>query len=303
MEQPSEHGDAGDFPEIEFKDVSLKFDEKTALSDVSFKLNPREMLLVTGVAASGKSVLLHLAMGLLKPTSGQIFVRGREIDLLDESKLLGMRGDIMGLVFQEEALFTGMTVYDNAAYRLTEHNWSEEKIERAVHDILTFVGLEDDSTKFPEELSVGMKRRLEVARALAGWPPIMLLDEPTGGLDPLTNKQMLDLVIRARDIHKISAVYVTKELHELPYLVHHRAISDSSGQVTITPTDPENRPASRVMVLDAGHVAFTGSLEEFDSSTNPAVLNVKGLTVDMPKNLPLPADPWKKKPGSGSAVW
>ena len=290
-------------PEIEFRDVSLAFDGKPALVGVTFSLNHGEMILITGLAASGKSVLLHLAIGLIRPDSGQILVRGEEIDRMDESKLLGIRGDRMGLVFQEQALFTGMTVYENAAYRLREHNWPEDKLDKAVHDVLSFVGLDNDVDKLPEELSGGMQRRLEVARALAGWPPIMLLDEPTGGLDPLSNKEVLDLVIRARDIHKISSLYVTKELHEIPYLSRHGAVTDGSGDIKVKEAESGSRPLTRVMLLETGRIAFTGNLEEFESSTNPAVLDMKGLNVPMPEDTPLPPDPWKKRPGSKSGIW
>src|SRR6185503_20739115 len=106
-------------------------------------------------------------------------------------ELLQLRSDSMGLVFQEDTLFTGMTVYDNAAYRLTEHGWPEEEADRAVQEILRFVGLENDTEKMPEELSVGMRKRLEIARGLAGWPPVMLFDEPTSGLDPINSRQVL----------------------------------------------------------------------------------------------------------------
>jgi len=140
-------------PAIEFRNVYLSFDDRTVLNDISFTLNEGEMVLLTGVSGSGKSVLLRLAMGLLKPDSGQIFVEGREIEKLDESELLAIRGGLMGMVFQEDSLFTGLPVYENAAYRLEEHHWSEEDIERAVSEVLKFVGLEGEEEKFPEELS------------------------------------------------------------------------------------------------------------------------------------------------------
>ena len=209
----------------------------------------------------------------------------------------------MGLVFQEEALFTGLTTYENAAYRLTEHNWPEEKKDQATREVLAFVGLENDMDKLPEELSVGMKRRLEVARALAGWPPIMLLDEPTGGLDPITNRQVLDLVIRARDLHGISALYVTKELHEIPYLALHTAVTGASGKVEIVKGEDAGRPDARVMLLEAGRIAFSGSLEDFESSADPAVLNMKGLLSTQPEGSPLAADPWRAKPGPENDIW
>ena len=145
-------------------------------------------------------------MGLLKPDSGQIFVEGTEIDNLNESELLAIRGGLMGMVFQEDSLFTGLPVYENAAYRLEEHGWSEEEIKRAVTEVLRFVGLDGEENKFPEELSGGMKRRLEIARALIGWPRIMLFDEPTMSLDPLAALKVLDLIIRARDINHIFIV-------------------------------------------------------------------------------------------------
>jgi phospholipid/cholesterol/gamma-HCH transport system ATP-binding protein len=191
--------------------VVLSFDENVVLNDVSFTLNQGEMILITGVSGSGKSVLLRLAMGLLKPDSGQILIEGREIQELDESELIALRGGLMGMVFQEESLFTGLPVYENAAYRLEEHGWSEDEIEKAVAEVLRFVGLEGEENKFPEELSGGMKRRLEIARALIGWPRIMLFDEPTMSLDPLAALKVLDLVIRARDINQISSLYVTKK--------------------------------------------------------------------------------------------
>src|SRR5882762_1876428 len=172
------------------------------------------MIFLTGVSGSGKSVLLHLAIGLLKPDSGQIFVGGREIETLDESELVAIRGGLMGMVFQEDSLFSGLTVYENAAYRLEEHGWTEEEIEKAVGEVLQFVGLKGEEDKLPAELSGGMKRRLEIARALIGWPRIMLFDEPTTSLDPIAASKVLDLVIRARDIKKISSLYVTKKIYE-----------------------------------------------------------------------------------------
>ena len=126
----------------------------------------------------------------------------------------------MGMVFQEDSLFTGLPVYENAAYRLEEHGWSEEEIERAVKEVLRFVGLDGEEEKFPEELSGGMKRRLEIARALIGWPRIMLFDEPTMSLDPLAAIKVLDLILRARDINQISSLYVTKKIHEIHYLAN-----------------------------------------------------------------------------------
>src|SRR5678816_4751082 len=140
-------------PAIEFRNVCLSFDDQPILIDINFTLAHGEMLFVTGVSGSGKSVLLRLAMGLLKPDSGQILIEGREIEKLDEEQLIDLRGGRMGIVFQEDSLFTGLPVYENVAYRLEEHGWPEEEIERAVTEVLRYVGLEGEESKFPEELS------------------------------------------------------------------------------------------------------------------------------------------------------
>lgn len=260
-------------PAIEFRHVSLWFDETRALDDISFELAKGEMMFLTGASASGKSVLAHLAMGLLKPDEGQIFVEGREIETLDEAELVEMRGRGMGIVFQEDSLFTGLTAYDNAAFRLDEHGVSENETERAVLEVLRFVGLEQDAEKFPEELSGGMRRRLEIARALIGWPSIMLFDEPTSSLDPISAEKVLDLIIRARDIQHISSIYVTKKPYEIPYLATHRALAHPDGTIAIDEVSSRLEPAPRtkVMVLDAGRIVFTGSVTEFAASTLPVV--------------------------------
>ncbi|HWO02539.1 MAG TPA: ATP-binding cassette domain-containing protein [Blastocatellia bacterium] len=280
---------------IEFRNVSVSFDEKRALSDVSFQLDHGEMIAITGVASSGKSVLLRVAIGLIKPDEGQVFVEGREIESLEEEELLDIRSRRIGMVFQEQALFSSMTVYENAAYRLAEHNWPEEEIYAAVREILRFVGLEEDSDKLPEELSGGMRRRLEFARAVVGWPRIMLFDEPTAGLDPINERNMLDLIIRAREVNNISALYVTKELREVPYLASHVAVEDQPGSVVVREAPAELRKPIRVMVLDEGRIAFFGTPEEFQTSTLRAVLRLTHPQADRPATDEFVADPWSPK--------
>lgn len=261
-------------PAIEFRNVNVSFDDSRVLDDVSFTLEHGEMILLTGISGSGKSVLLRLAIGLLKPDSGQILIDGKQIQDMDESELLAVRGGLMGMVFQEDSLFTGLTVYENAAYRLEEHGWAEEEIERAVAEVLRFVGLDGEEQKYPEELSGGMKRRLEIARALIGWPSIMLFDEPTDSLDPLAAAKVMDLVIRARDINHISSVYVTKKIHEFYYLANLN---------------------TKVIVLDEGRIVFSGSVEEFKSSELPALKEM--LTLDRHDHSKDGhfADPWDKR--------
>jgi phospholipid/cholesterol/gamma-HCH transport system ATP-binding protein len=254
------------------------------------------MIIITGASDSGKSVLLHLAIGLLRPDSGQIFVAGREIEVLDEDELLAIRGGQMGMVFQDEALFTGLSVYDNAAYRLSEHGWSEADTERAVREVLRFVGLEADADKFPEELSGGMRRRLEFARAFIGYPSIMLYDEPTSGLDPLTATQILDLIIRARDLHGTSSILVTKRLDQIPYLFTSRAANDAQGGTVICEADEREQKRTYVMLLDEGRIAFSGSYAEFAASTLPAVAHLAHPEPSVHASVRYSPDPWTRKP-------
>lgn len=262
---------------VEFRNVSISFDDRPALIDVSFKVRPGGMIILTGESGSGKSVLLRLAMGLEKPDSGEILINGRDISSLGESDLLAIRGGLMGMVFQEDSLFTGLSVYDNVAYRPEEHGWSEDDIDKAVNEVLRFVGLDGEQEKLPEELSGGMKRRLEIARALVGWPSIMLFDEPTMSLDPIVALQVLDLILRARDINHISSIYVTKKPMEIPYLAGYVARGKDKG-IVVVEASAEQLPDTTIIVLEKGRIVFSGSLQNFESSDLPSVQRM--LTLD-----------------------
>jgi phospholipid/cholesterol/gamma-HCH transport system ATP-binding protein len=281
-------------PAIEFRNVNFAYGDKPVLTDISFQLQEAEMILIIGESGSGKSVLLRLAMGLLRPDSGQIFIRANEIETLSEIELLAIRGGQMGMVFQEESLFTGLTVFENAAYRLEEHGWKEEDIEKAVDEVLNYVGLGGEEEKYPEHLSGGMKRRLEIARALIGWPSIMLFDEPTMGLDPIVAGQVLDLIIRARDINKISSLFVTKRPFDISYLSTFRAsvAEDETIQVREAPSDKV--PQMRVIVLEEGKIRFVGSTSEFERSTLPSVRRMLTLEQHEHSRDPYFKDPWDK---------
>lgn len=285
---------------IEFRHVSISFGNNRAVDDLSFRLEHSEMICITGVSGSGKSVVLRLASGLFVPDAGEVIVDGREITSLDERELLALRSASMGILFQEQSVFTGMSVYDNTAYRLDEHGWREEDTERAVREILRFVGLEEEIDTLPEELSVGMGRRLEFARALVGWPKIMLFDEATSGLDPINARAMLDLVIRARDIYQISSLLVTKELHEIPYLETHSAVKHESGEITIEhigddSLQRESTVRMKVMVLDKGRAVFFGSPADFASSDLPQVTLMTHPPSSAPGTDSYIPDPWSKK--------
>lgn len=280
---------------VEFRNVFLSFDDQPALVDISFRLEHGEMIFLTGVSGSGKSVLLRLAIGLLKADAGQILIDGRNIETLDESELLAIRGGLMGMVFQEDSLFTGLTVYENAAYRLEEHGWTEKKIENAVTEVLQFVGLSEEQNKLPEELSGGMKRRLEIARALIGWPKIMFYDEPTMSLDPIMAIQVMNLVIRARDINQTSSLYVTKKIYEIPHLANFYASKSADGKVVIMEALPADLPKTRVVVLANGRIVFAGTVDEFQKSGLPLVKELATLDPHDHSKDPYVADPWDKR--------
>jgi len=282
-------------PVIEFRDVSLSFDQKPALTNVTFELRRGQMILVTGASESGKSVLVRLAAGLLRPDDGQILIEGREIQNIDEEALLQIRARSMGIVFQDQSLFTALSVFDNAAYRLDERGWSEELIEPAVIETLNFVGLQNDTKKIPEELSVGMRRRLEFARAVVGWPPIMLFDEPTAGLDPINARMILDLIVRARNEHGISALYVTKEMHEIPYLDARWASKHGTENEVTRGAAPEAGNETKLLLLDRGKIAFLGSVSEFQSSNLPAVTLMTRPEPGAPFGTSYVAYPWSRK--------
>lgn len=271
-------------PALEFQNVTVSFDADNVLENVTFQLQPDELLCFTGLTGSGKTVLVRTAAGLETADSGQIFVFGREIEHLPEDELLEIRSRQMGFVFQDEALFTGLSVFENTAFRLSEHEVPEEETEAAVLELLKFVGLDGHEDKLPEELSGGMRRRLEFARAMVGWPKIMFYDEPTAGLDPVNSRHILDLIIRGRDIHGISGLFVSKELNQISYLSHHVAVQTESG-VEIVPSAVAHPSRTSVLVLEKGRIAFSGTWEEFHDSEVPAV-----TALTHPERLPRKKD-------------
>lgn len=280
---------------IEFRNVSVSFDDTPALCQVSFTLPLGGMICVTGDSQSGKTVLLKLALGFLQPDEGEVWVNGNNISRWEEPELLTLRRERMGMVFQEAALFTGQSVYDNAAYRLTDQDWPEEETRNAVMEALGFVGLQDDVDKLAEELSGGMKRRLEIARGLIGWPSIMLFDEPTAGLDPINAYQVLDLIIHARDLHGISSLLVTKAMREIHYLAGHCAQSDTEGNAAIVANNAgDARAKTQVIVLERGNVAFLGSPQEFEQSNLPAIQHLLHPVTNVLHTHLEVDDPWEQ---------
>src|SRR5690349_7819808 len=201
-------------PAIVFKDVSIAFEDKPVLDGISFHLAKGETKAIFGVAGSGKSTILKLALGLIKPDSGHIEVLGEEITAMREEDLFDLRRKI-GMVFQESALFDSLTVRENVAFRLLEEgDVPEEQIEERVREALSFVELENTVNLYPSELSGGMRRRVAIARTIITHPEVLLYDSPTGGLDPVTSNTIIELLVKQRDVYKTSALLVTHRLQD-----------------------------------------------------------------------------------------
>jgi phospholipid/cholesterol/gamma-HCH transport system ATP-binding protein len=250
-------------PALELHNVSLSFDEKRVLSDISFELSTGGTLFLLGVTGSGKSVLLKLILGLLKPDVGEILIEGRNIVPLPESELLAFRKKV-GIVFQEGALFDSLSVYENVSYRLHEEGECDEnKIEQRVREVLSFVDLEDAIEKRPSQLSGGMRRRVSIARAIISQPSIMLYDSPTGGLDPVTAHTINILIAKLRDTQHVTSVIVTQRLQDAAVLVNHLFSAETQALVPVS-GDNGRRPAAttRFLVLREGRTYCHGTSEE-----------------------------------------
>jgi len=258
-------------PAIEFRNVHLAFDDKIILDDVSFKVNRGETKIVLGQSGTGKSTVIRLVLGLLAPDGGEILIDGEDITYLSESEMMDIREKI-GMVFQEGALFDSLSVYDNVAYRLHEKGIEEAIVEEEVKQMLCFVDLENAIDKMPSELSGGMRRRVGIARALTGNPPIVLFDEPTAGLDPPTARTICELAIKLRDIQDVSSIFVTHEMKNLEYLSSEYAILDKDDKVVLK-EEGENLCLSNtgVLMLNNGKIIFSGKVEEIRENKDPFI--------------------------------
>jgi phospholipid/cholesterol/gamma-HCH transport system ATP-binding protein len=245
-------------PVLEVKDV-VKFygGDKPVLDGVSFKMYRGDTRIIIGASGSGKSTILKLIMGLDKPDEGRIFVEGQDITKMDEHELVAVRQKI-GMVFQESALFDSLSVRENVAYRLYEMDVDEDEIEAKVRESLGFVGLEQAIDKTPSELSGGMKRRVALARALISQPDMMLYDEPTAGLDPITSKRINELIIALRDLKSVTGVFVTHRMRDAFTLSTEYAVNGDK-QITFHTEDNFLCIANtRFLMLRDGKIVFEG---------------------------------------------
>src|SRR6185436_16262982 len=190
---------------VVFDKVSFAFDDHVVLRDISFRVPKGSMKILLGASGAGKSIVLKLALGLLRPDAGAIFINGQRTDTLTEREMLRIRGDI-GMLFQESALFDSLTVAANVGYRLYEEmGMPEEKWRRRVEEVLGFIGLEEIMDRMPSVLSGGQRRRGAIARAMAAKPGLVLFDDPTTGLDPITAATVDDEIVKLRDLEHVTS--------------------------------------------------------------------------------------------------
>ena len=253
-------------PAIEFQNVHLSFDDRKILNDLSFKVMRGETKIILGGSGGGKSTIIKLVLGLLKPDSGRVLVDGEDVTHHNEVQMMKVRKNI-GMVFQEGALFDSLSVYENVAYRLHEQGVAEDSVEPEVRRMLRFVNLEDAIDKMPAELSGGMRRRVGIARALIGDPKIVLFDEPTAGLDPPTARTICELAMKLRDLEDVSSIFVTHEMNNLTYLCSEYAVVNEEGEVVF---EEEGKRLclinSKVMMMKEGKIIFSGTDESLRNS-------------------------------------
>lgn len=258
-------------PAIEFRDVTLAFDDQVVLDGITFRVRRGETKIVLGGSGSGKSTIINLVLGLIKPDAGRIFIDGEDITDFEEPEMMRIRRKI-GMIFQEGALFDSLSVYENVAYRLHEEGVEEDEVEHEVERMLRFVDLEDAIDKMPIELSGGMRRRVGIARALVGNPSIVLFDEPTAGLDPPTARTICELAIKLRDLEDVSSIFVTHEMNNLDYLSSEYAIVDENGHVHF---ELEGEKLcminTEVIMLRRGNIIFSGKDEQLRRADDPYI--------------------------------
>jgi len=252
-------------PVIVFDKVSIAFEGRTVLNGISFQLAKGETKAIFGVAGSGKSTILKLALGLMKPDAGDIRVLGEDVTQMREEDLFDLRRKI-GMVFQESALFDSLTVRENVAFRLLEEDdVTEEQVEKPVRESLSFVELEKTVDMFPSELSGGMRRRVAIARAIITHPEILLYDSPTGGLDPVTSTTIVQLIVKQRDVYKTSSLLVTHRLQDAFTMATH-SFDRATNHMQPLPHGAHTEVPITFLVLRDGKVIFDGDLEQLAHS-------------------------------------
>jgi phospholipid/cholesterol/gamma-HCH transport system ATP-binding protein len=231
------------------------------LRQVSFMLKTGHTKIILGASGAGKSTILRLILGLLKRDAGRIFVNGEQVDTMTEDQMMAVRADL-GMVFQEGALFDSLTVRENVGYKLFEElNWPRDQANQRVEEVLGFIGLGEFIERMPSELSGGQRRRVAIARAMAAKPRILLYDEPTTGLDPITSITVDEEIIKLRDLEGVSSIVVTHQLRDAFYVAEHTALRRGSD-ISFEKASPEKCDEAEFIMLRDGGIAFEGNAGE-----------------------------------------
>jgi phospholipid/cholesterol/gamma-HCH transport system ATP-binding protein len=256
---------------VVFDHVQLAFDDKVVLKDISFALTSGHTKIILGASGSGKSTILKIITGLLRADAGAIVVNGERVDQLTEQELMAVRADL-GMIFQEGALFDSLTVRENVGYKLYEESdMPLYEADRRVEEVLGFIGLIEHIDKMPSELSGGQRRRVAIARAMAFKPSILLYDEATTGLDPITATTVDDEIIKLRDLEEVSSIVVTHQLRDAFYIATHMASRGAGGRVEIVPATKEKEREAEFIMLKDGLICFEGDAEALRNSTDPYI--------------------------------
>jgi len=252
-------------PAIVLEHVSFAFDDHVVLRDVSFEIPKGSMKILLGASGEGKSVVLKLILGLMRPDDGRIYVNGQRIDAMTEVDLLRLRADI-GMLFQESALFDSLTVSENVGYRLDEEtDMPDDQVRQRVEEVLGFIGLGEYIDRMPSELSGGQRRRVAIARAMAAKPELLLFDDPTTGLDPITASTVDDEIVKLRDLEHVTSIVVTHQIRDAYYVATHKAVR-TGGVTQVIPAGEAEGPYGSFMVLHDGRIYFEGTAAELLSS-------------------------------------
>jgi phospholipid/cholesterol/gamma-HCH transport system ATP-binding protein len=257
-----------DSPVIVFEGVDLAFDDKVILRNLDFTIRQGHTKIFLGASGAGKSTILKLILGLLKPDAGAIWVKGQRVDQMTEVEMMKVRHDL-GMVFQEGALFDSLTVRENVGYKLYEEtDLPLDEVHARVEEVLGFVGLGEHIDKAPSALSGGQRRRVAIARAMCAKPPILLYDEPTTGLDPITSLTVDAEIVKLRDLEGVSTIMVTHQLRDAFYIAEHTAIREN-GEVRLAPADAEKITETEFIMLRDGTILFEGDVHELRASSDP----------------------------------
>ena len=254
-------------PVVVFDRVSLAFDENVVLRDISFTLIKGHSKIFLGASGSGKSTVLKLILGLLKPDAGVVWVNGERVDRLSEWELMKVRADL-GMVFQEGALFDSLTVAENVGFKLLEEGMPEERVWSRVDEVLGFIGLAEFADRMPSELSGGQRRRVAIARDMSYNPRILLYDEATTGLDPITADTVDNEIIKLRDLEETSSIVVTHQLRDAFRIATHEAVRDGNEIRIVTAQGSKAEEAEFIMLKDGG-IHFEGNAAALRASRDP----------------------------------